>query len=188
MKQFMQALKMLIIMSVFLGLVYPLVVYGLAQIAFPASANGSLVSQNGRVVGSMLIGQTFEQAKYFHSRPSACKYDAANSSASNLGPMNDALLDGAKSGAIAYRQENGLPESYPVSSDAVLMSGSGLDPHITLANSLDQAARVAEARKLPKQKIVDAIRRQVQEKTFGLIGSERVNVLQLNVALDNGVI
>jgi len=130
MKQFMQALKMLIIMSVFLGLVYPLVVYGLAQIAFPASANGSLVSQNGRVVGSSLIGQTFEQPKYFHSRPSACKYDAANSSASNLGPMNDTLLDGAKTGAIAYRQENGLDESHPVASDAILMSGSGLDPHI----------------------------------------------------------
>ena len=187
MKQFMQALKMLIIMSVFLGLVYPLVVFGLAQIAFPASANGTLVLQNGRIVGSALIGQTFEQPQYFHSRPSACKYDAANSSASNLGPMNETLLTNAKSGADAYRQENGLGESYPVSSDAVLMSGSGLDPHITLANALDQAARVAQARRLPKQKIVDAIHRQTQEKTFGLLGAERVNVLQLNVALDNGV-
>ena len=188
MRTFFQALKMSIIMSVLLGLVYPLVVYGLAQVAFPYQANGSLLEQSKQLVGSALIGQPFTQSKYFHSRPSACNYDAANSAASNLGPLNKKLSDNAAAAAIAYRIDNGLTSRALVAADAVLMSGSGLDPHISLMNALDQAARVAEARRLPKQKIVDAIHRQTQEKTFGLIGAERVNVLQLNIVLDNGVI
>ena len=187
MRTFFQALKMLIIMSVLLGLIYPLAVYCLAQVAFPYQANGSLLVQGKQVIGSALIGQSFTQSKYFHSRPSACNYDAANSAASNLGPLNAKLIDGADAAAIAYRLENGLTISAPVAADAVLMSGSGLDPHITLANALDQATRVAAARKLPKQKIVDAIHRQTEDKTFGLIGTERINVLQLNLSLDNGV-
>ncbi|MFA6075832.1 MAG: K(+)-transporting ATPase subunit C [Negativicutes bacterium] len=188
MRNFLQALKMLIIMTVFLGLLYPLVVYGLAQVIFPGNANGSLITYKGKITGSALIGQQFAQTKYFHGRPSACSYDAANSFASNLGPMNDKLLDGAKTAAAAYRQENGLDGQCPVPADAVLMSGSGLDPDITVANAQAQAGRVAQARKLSKQQVLDLITRNTVEKTGGLMGAQRINVLSLNIALDNGAL
>ena len=166
---------------------YPLVVFGIGQLAFREQAGGSLiVDKHGVVHGSKLLGQPFVAAKYFHSRPSAAGngYDAANSSGSNLGPTSQALRDTIKDRIDAYRKENGLQETNAVPADAVTASGSGLDPHISPASARLQIARVAAARGLPPATVAVLVERALEPPQWGFLGEPRVNVLLLNLALD----
>jgi K+-transporting ATPase ATPase C chain len=167
-----------------LGLAYPLAVTGVAQAAFPVQANGSLVRDGGgRVIGSALIGQAFAKPGYFHGRPSAAGngYDAAASSGSNMGPLNDKLIDREKTDAAALRAEN--PGAI-IPADAVTTSASGLDPDVSPANARFQAPRIAKARGVPENEVTALIDGQVQRPLLGFIGQPRVNVLALNRALD----
>ncbi len=166
---------------------YPLVVYGIAQIAFPHQANGSLImDKEGTVRGSTLLGQTFTQAKYFHSRPSAAGngYDAASSGGSNLGPTSRKLEEAVKERSATYRAENGLKENEAVPADAVTASGSGLDPHISARNARLQMGRVAQARNLGNDRLRALINQNTDAADFGGMGDSGVNVVRLNLALD----
>jgi potassium-transporting ATPase KdpC subunit len=180
------AIRMTIVTAVLLGLLYPLAITGIAQVLFPGAANGSLVKVNGRVVGSSLIAQDFTQAKYFHPRPSAAGrgYDAMASAASNLGPTSRALMDQVSTAVDqALRQDPGLRRgSVPV--DMVTTSGSGLDPDITVANARAQAPRVATARRMTLAAVLRLVAAHTTSRTLGFLGEPRVNVLQLNLALD----
>jgi K+-transporting ATPase ATPase C chain len=182
------AILMLLIMTVLTGVAYPLLMTGLAQVAFPYQANGSLIrDDSGAVVGSELIGQSFTEARYFHSRPSAAGYgyDSALSSGSNLGPTSESLIEAVEERAVEYRQVNGLPADALVPVDAVTASGSGLDPHISPANALLQTPRVARARNLPETEVRALVDRSIEGRTFGILGEPRVSVLKLNLALDS---
>ena len=187
-RQARTAVLMIIAITVVTGFIYPVVMTGLAQVLFPDQANGSLVrDSSGNVIGSALIGQNFTDPKYFHPRPSAAGkdgYDATNSGGSNLGPTNQKLIDAVRQRAIAYRQENGLAPDAQVPVDAVTASASGLDPDISPANAYLQAARVAKARGLPESQVKMLIDHHTQGRTLGILGEPRVNVLELNMALD----
>jgi len=166
---------------------YPLLVFGIAQIAFPHQANGSLiVAKDGTVRGSEMLGQNFTGAKYFHPRPSAAGngYDAANSGGSNLGPTSQKLNDAIKDRITAYRAENGMKETDTVPADVVTASGSGLDPHISLRNAEIQTLRVAKARNLGEDKVRELIKQNTDSADLGILGEPGVNVLKLNLALD----
>ena len=168
--------------------IYPLVVCGLGQAFFPQKANGSLiVDPKGEVEGSRLLGQPFTADKYFHPRPSSAGngYDAVNSGGSNLGPTSQKLRDAIAQNVADYRSQNGLATNAPVPADAVTGSGSGLDPHISLANAELQAARVAKARGLPLEKVRELITRHTDPADLGFLGEPGVNVLALNLALDH---
>ena len=185
-RQLRPALLVLALMTVFTGVAYPLAVTGVAQAVFHRKANGSLVKVDGKVVGSALIGQTFSDAKYFHSRPSAAGagYDGTSSSGSNLGPTNPALLGAVKQRVADYRKANGLSADVPVPADAVTASGSGLDPQISVANARLQAARVANARGLTAAAVAKAVAANTTDRPLGVLGDPGVNVLLLNRALD----
>ena len=188
------ALMMTIILTVILGLAYPLAITGIAQAAFPHQANGSLLyDSSGAVIGSELIGQEFTSPGYFHGRPSVTvnadtsdsqPYNAANSTASNLGPTNQKLVDAVTERAAAYREENGLAADTVVPVDAVTSSGSGLDPHITPANAQLQINRVAQARGGSPADVTALVQQNTEGRTLGFIGEPRVDVLKLNLALD----
>ena len=167
---------------------YPLVVFGISQVAFHQKANGSLiVDKDGTIHGSKLLGQGFTAEKYFHPRPSAAGngYDAANSGGSNFGPTSQKLNDAIKDRIEAYRKENGLKESDTVPADAVTASGSGLDPHITVRNAQIQVPRVAKARGLDQKKVLEMVRANTEGPDLGFLGEPGVNVLKLNLALDS---
>lgn len=170
------------------GIAYPLITTGAAQLLFAHQARGSLIEQNGAIVGSALIGQHFTQPGYFHGRPSLTggdgPYDAAASGASNQGVLSRKLGDDVIGRAQAYREENGLAPDAPVPVDAVTASGSGLDPHISLANARLQAPRVATARRLSAAEVLSLIERHTTGRQFGVLGDPRINVLELNLALD----
>ncbi|GIW12144.1 MAG: K(+)-transporting ATPase subunit C [Chloroflexi bacterium] len=176
-----------VVLTLLTGLLYPLTLTGLAQLLFPFQANGSLLrNESGQVVGSVLIGQAFQRPEYFHPRPSAAGagYDAMASGASHLGPTSRALVAGVQERVVAYRQENGLPPEALVPTDAVTASGSGLDPHISLANALLQVPRVARARGLPESEVRALVEQMAEGRTLGIFGEPRVNVLLLNRALE----
>ncbi len=186
-KQAVIGLVMLIMFTVLGGIIYPLVITGLAQIFWPHQANGSLISQDGRIVGSELIGQSFTSPRYFHGRPSAAGqngYDASNSSGSNLGPTSKVLIDSIAERARQVRQENGLAPDAPVPADLVTMSASGLDPDISPASAFLQVPRVAKARNLPEDQVRALVASHVVGREWGFLGEPRVNVLELNLALD----
>ena len=186
-KEISRAIRMLFLMIVILGLAYPLIMTGGAQLLFAGQANGSLVSKNGEIVGSDLIGQDFSSEKYFHGRPSLAGdagYDGAASGASNLGPTSQKLMGVIGERAEQIRQENHLGEKAMVPSDLVTASGSGLDPHITLAAAQIQVDRVAEARGINPNIVQNIVKVNVEDPQFGFLGERRVNVLRLNLALD----
>src|SRR5262245_9961112 len=177
------AIRMTLVTTVLLGLVYPLVVTALAQMLFAAPANGQLVQRDSRVVGSRIIGQAFASPGYFHGRPSAAGagYDAANSSGTNLGPTNKKLVDAVGAAVATARQEN---PGVPVPIDLVTSSGSGLDPHISPAAALFQIPRVALARRVGETELRSLVESHVEGRQLGFLGEPRVNVLELNLALD----
>jgi K+-transporting ATPase ATPase C chain len=192
MKQLLQEFRSALLATLVLTMVccglYPLVVYGIAQLAFRPKANGSLlVDRQGVVRGSELLGQAFASQKYFHARPSAAGngYDAANSCGSNLGPTSKKLRDTIAERIATYRKENGLEETNAVPADAVTASASGLDPHISPMSARLQIARVADARGLSPATVAALVERAVEPPQCGFLGEPRVNVLRLNLAIDD---
>ena len=180
------ALSLLILLTVLAGIVYPLAVTGLAQVLFPHQANGSLLLKGGKPVGSALIGQSFTAPKYFWGRPSATTpqaYNGIGSTGSNLGPSNPALTDAAKQ-RVASLQAADPGNRAPIPVDLVTASGSGLDPEISSAAAQYQLARVARARGLPVDEVQMLVARYTRGRQFGVLGEPRVNVLELNLALD----
>lgn len=174
-------------MTVVVGLVYPLSMVGIAQTIFPDQANGSIIYSNGLPIGSKLIGQNYSNQGYFHSRPSAAGdegYDAVSSAGSNLGPTNKKLITAVKERIEKVRKDNDLTSVVAVPSDLVTASASGLDPHISPAAAYLQSERVAKARGLTSQQVRQLIDSQIEKKQLGFLGDERVNVLELNLALD----
>jgi K+-transporting ATPase ATPase C chain len=194
-KEIRPAIVLLIGLALITGLVYPLAITGIAGAVFPHQAQGSLIERNGKVIGSALIGQVFKDDKYFHGRPSAtvapdpkdssktveAPYNAANSGGSNMGPTSRALAERIKGDVDQLKQEN---PSQDVPVDLVTTSGSGLDPDISPEAANFQAPRVAKARGLPEQRVRELVASQIKGRTFGLLGEPRVNVLELNLALD----
>ncbi|HKU98916.1 MAG TPA: potassium-transporting ATPase subunit KdpC [Vineibacter sp.] len=188
------ALVVMILMTVLLGLIYPLGMTGIAGVILPQEAGGSLMERGGKVIGSSLIGQSFTSDKYFQGRPSATTdtdpndasktvpspYNAASSLASNLGPTSKALVDRIKEDVAKL----GGSKDKPVPADMVTTSGSGLDPHISPAAAAMQIARIANARGLPEERVRALVAAATEDRTFGVLGEPRVNVLQLNLALD----
>jgi K+-transporting ATPase ATPase C chain len=182
--QILIAVRMTIVTTILLGVIYPLVVTGIAQTLFHDRANGELIQRNGVVGGSHLIGQPFSGPRYFHSRPSAAGdngYDATSSGGSNLGPTNQKLVDRVKADVTGVQAEN--PEA-PVPIDMVTTSASGLDPHISPAAADFQVPRIAKERHLSESNVRALVQAHTQQPDFGLLGEARVNVLDLNLALD----
>jgi len=181
--QLRTAALMTIVLTILTGILYPLCVTGLAGYLFPNQASGSLVTRNGKVIGSALIAQSFADQRYFHPRPSAAGkgYDPTASGGSNLGPIDRRLIERVQASARALHQEN---PSAGIPVDLVTASGSGLDPHITPAAAEFQLPRVARARALPPESVRALVRRHIEGRQLGLLGEPRVNVLRLNLALD----
>jgi K+-transporting ATPase ATPase C chain len=203
-KQLRPAIMSVLAFTILCGFVFPFVITAIAQAAFRHQTNGSLIEQNGKVIGSELIAQGFTKPEYFHPRPSAAGsgYDATSSGGTNLGPTSDKLIngihkklpngkddpsnfDGIKDLAAAYRKENNLTADAPVPADAVTRSASGLDPHISPANAALQAPRVAQARHMTTDAVMATVREHTEGRQLGFLGEPRVNVLMLNLALDH---
>jgi potassium-transporting ATPase KdpC subunit len=184
--QLWPALRINIFLTILLGVAYPLAVTGISQVIFPHQANGSLVTHNGQVIGSELIGQNFAKPEYFQPRPSAAGndgYDPTASGGSNYGPTNQKLIDRVKASVDKFHKEN--PDYHgPIPADLLTASGSGLDPEISPASAQAQAARVAKARGISADQLGQLVAQYTQSPDLGLIGEPRVNVLKLNLALD----
>jgi K+-transporting ATPase ATPase C chain len=184
--QLWPALRINIFLTILLGVAYPLAVTGISQVIFPHQANGSLVTRNGQVIGSELIGQNFAKPEYFQPRPSAAGndgYDPTASGGSNYGPTNQKLIDRVKASVDKFHKEN--PDYHgPIPADLLTASGSGLDPEISPASAQAQAARVAKARGISADQLDQLVTQYTQAADLGLIGEPRVNVLKLNLALD----
>ena len=195
-KEFRPAIVLLLAFTVLTGVVYPLVMTGLANVIFPYQARGSLLEKDGNVIGSELLGQNFTSDRYFHGRPSATvgpdpadpsktvsvPYDAANSGGSNLGPTSKALIDRMTADVAKLKQEN---PSVRVPVDLVTTSGSGLDPNTSPEGTYFQVPRVAKARNMPENDLRRLVAEHIEDRTLGLFGEPRVNVLALNLALDS---
>jgi K+-transporting ATPase ATPase C chain len=177
------AIRYAIVTTILLGLVYPLVITGIAQLTMRDKADGQLIVRNGQVIGSAIIGQNFSTDQYFHGRPSAAGngYDAANSGGSNLAQSNSALVDRINGAVAAYQKQN---PGKPVPIDLVTTSASGIDPDVSPAAALYQVTTVAAARHLPEESVRKLVQKHIQGRQFGLLGEPRVNVLKLNLDLD----
>ncbi len=186
--EILKGVRLTVVFGLLTGVVYPLLFTGLSQVAFNHAANGSLITKNGQVVGSELIGQEFTSDRYFHGRPSstATPYAADNSSGSNLGPTNPALISRVASSARGYRSENGLGPDTKVPVDAVTTDFSGFDPDISEANALLQVDRVARARGLDAGRVRALVEKYVHGRILWIFGEPYVNVLEVNLALDSG--
>lgn len=187
-KLFINSCVMVFVLTLLTGVAYPLAMTGLAQTLFPRQANGSLITKHGEVVGSALIGQSFTSPNYFHSRPSAAGadgYDAAASGGSNMGPTSALLKENVTKRLEEVRRDNNLSEQALIPSDLVLTSASGLDPHITPAAAVVQIERVAEIRNMRADELRALVDRYTEGRQWGILGEPRVNVLELNIALDN---
>lgn len=185
MKYLATALRIILFLTILTGLVYPGVVTALCQLLFPGKANGSLVSVNGQVVGSSLIGQNFAKTEYFQPRPSAAGngFDPTASGGSNYGPTNQKLIDRVKASIAAFHKDN--PDyKGPIPADLITASASGLDPDLSPAAATAQAARIAKARGMALEKVNQLIANHIQERQLGFFGEPHVNVLELNLALD----
>ncbi len=183
MKDLITSALMILVLTVALGIIYPLAVWGVAQVAFPHQANGSLIEKDGKIVGSELIGQNFTSEKYFHSRLSAAGngYDAGASSGSNLGPTSQKLIDRVKADALNLQVEN---PNKQIPADLVTTSASGLDPHISPAAAEFQIPRIAKARNISETNLRKLVAQFTEGRQFGIFGEPRVNVLKLNLELD----
>jgi K+-transporting ATPase ATPase C chain len=181
--QFRPAVIVFLVLSALTGLVYPLLVTVVAQLAFSYQANGSLISHEGQLIGSDLIGQGFDRPEYFWSRPSAAAYNGAASAGSNLGPTNPALLAAVKARVAALKAAD-PGNDRPIPVDLVTASGSGLDPHISPAAAQYQVPRIARARGWAVDDVLKLVEQHTEGRQFGLLGEPRVNVLRLNLALD----
>jgi K+-transporting ATPase ATPase C chain len=184
--QLSPGLRINIFFTLLLGVAYPLLVTGVCQVAFPHQANGSLITQGDRVIGSEVIGQNFAKPEYFQPRPSAAGndgYDATSSGASNYGPTNQKLIDRVKASVEKFRKENPDYQG-PIPADLVTASGSGLDPHVSPDSATAQASRVAKARGVPADQVNQLVSQLTEQPDFGVLGEPRVNVLKLNLALD----
>ena len=194
-KEMRPAIVLIVALTAITGLVYPLAMTGIAGTLFPYQTQGSLIEKDGKVIGSILIGQNFTADKYFHGRPSAtttpdpkdptknvdAPYNAANSGGSNLGPTNKALIDRVKGDVEMLKEEN---PNAPVPIDLVTTTAGGLDPHISPEGALFQVPRVAKARSMPEARVRELVASHTEGRLFGLLGEPRVNVLALNLALD----
>ena len=183
-KDLKNALLLFGVMAILLGIIYPLVITGISQVIFPYQANGEMITVNGTVIGSELIGQNFTSPKYFQGRPSAVDYNASNSGGSNYGPTNKALIDRVNATINEIKTGNNLPNNATIPADLVLASGSGLDRYITVDSAELQVPRIANARNLNESIIRDLINKN-EEVPFPYVGQPVVNVLKLNIALDN---
>jgi K+-transporting ATPase ATPase C chain len=183
--QIAPALRINIFFTILLGIIYPLAVTGICQVVFPHQANGSLIVQNGTVIGSELIGQNFTKPEYFQPRPSAAGdgYDGTASGPSNFGPTNQKLIDRVKVSVEKFHKENPAYKG-PLPADLVTASGSGLDPHISPASAAAQVERVAKARRIAAAEVQALVDSHTEGRDFGFLGESRVNVLLLNLALD----
>ena len=185
-RQLGPAFLAVVVFTLICGVAYPMLATAIGQVAFGDKADGSLIERDGEVVGSKLIGQVFTDAKYFHTRPSAAGdgYDGSASSGSNLGPTNPDLLTAVEERAVAYRESNGLAPDAVVPVDAVTASGSGLDPHISVANARVQAPRVATTRGIDLDTVLVLVDDYTDGRDLGILGEPGVNVVRLNLALD----
>lgn len=187
MKQGINGLLLLVVLTVLTGFAYPLAMTGLAQVLFPEQANGSFVKQDEKIIGSLLIGQNFSQPGYFQGRPSAAGsdgYDATSSSGTNLGPTSAKLMDAIQGKVADVRSQNELPDDAIIPADLVTSSASGLDPDISPEGAYLQIKRVAEARNLSTAQVRKIVDSEIRYPQFGVLGSARVNVLRMNLLLD----
>jgi potassium-transporting ATPase KdpC subunit len=181
-------LKFLLVMTILTGIIYPLFLTGVAQLTFPAKANGSLLMKDGKIVGSELIGQKFDSTIYFWSRPSAIGYNPIPSGASNYGPTSDTLRKQVMARRILFAKMNSIPDTVAIPKEMIFASGSGLDPHISPEAAMLQLDRVATARNFnetKKQQVQQLIKNMTEKPQFYLFGESRINVFELNLALDN---
>jgi potassium-transporting ATPase KdpC subunit len=184
-----RALLAVALLSFLLCAIFPLAVWSFGQLFFPEKANGSVLKNGQKIIGSILIGQPFASPTYFHSRPSAVaySYSGPQSGGSNLGPLSKKLSEQIRLRIHEYRRENGLVNSCPIAADAISASASGLDPHISPANAYAQAARVARARGMKEGQVRRLIQDNMEVRQFGIFGEQRINVLLLNLALDRQI-
>ncbi|HMS42541.1 MAG TPA: potassium-transporting ATPase subunit KdpC [Pyrinomonadaceae bacterium] len=172
---------LILVFTVSLGIIYPFAVWGVSQVVFPHQVNGSLIEKDGKIIGSELVGQNFSGEKYFHSRLSANNYDAANSGGTNLGPTSQKLIDRVKTDAEKLQTEN---STKPIPADLVTTSASGLDPHISPAAAEFQIPRIARERNMSETDLRAIVAKHTEDRTFGIFGEPRVNILMLNLELN----
>lgn len=184
MKELKNAILIFALFTIFLGIIYPLVITGISQLAFPEQANGYLIKENGTIIGSQLIGQDFSSPAYFHGRPSVIDYNSSTSSGSNLGPTNKKLIDNVTQRMQQIKAEETLQSNATVPADLVLASGSGLEGYIYVDSAMIQVSRIAKARGISDSEVENLIKNNNENTLFGF-GKEIVNVLKLNIALDN---
>lgn len=183
--EIIKSLRAFLVLSILLGIIYPFLITVIGQIIISDNANGSLITNNQKIIGSKLIGQSFTKPEYFHSRPSATNYNASASGGSNLGPSSKKLITQTEQRIMKLRAEEGLNPQTPIPAEMVLQSASGIDPHVSLNNALLQVPRISKARGMPESSIIELLHNNMDTDFLGIWGESVVNVLKLNLALDS---